>query len=150
MAYFGLLLDSVKGLEFIPPTPPYPRWPLCTHTQTHMHAQMSPPPLPPTFLYSQSGGSGPGIFKQFIFLSLTCVFIPPPPNSLGCFYFFLCFYYFFFGSFFFFFAIVKLEANILNGYGTGLGSGCEENPLFLHKTSVYWITWEARWALCVD
>lgn len=42
MAYFGLLLDSMKGLEFIPappapdpaliPPPPNPSCPLCTHT----------------------------------------------------------------------------------------------------------------------
>lgn len=68
---FGLLLDSMKGLEFIP-TPPAPNsppptppklTPLYTHidTCTHNCNPMSPLPLPPTFLYSQSGGSGPGI-----------------------------------------------------------------------------------------
>lgn len=50
MAYFGLLLDSMKGLEFIP-TPPAPLpptlpklTPLYTHLNTHARTNVTPPP----------------------------------------------------------------------------------------------------------
>lgn len=86
---FGLLLDSMKGLEFIP-TPPVPHSSLpqssltqvdpFVHTHTHAHTTVTPmSPSPPSFLYSQKVEVLDQVFKQFIFfLSLTCVFISHP------------------------------------------------------------------------
>lgn len=157
MADLGLQLESMKGLEFIP-TPPAPHAPLTPpcpiplsppltqvdpfvhthkHTRTHNYNPMSPHLYQHLFFIHKVEVMDQ-VFKRFIFLSLTCVFYPPPPhNSLGCIYFILFWVFFFsfcfFFSFLFFWLLLNLEANILNGYGTGLGSGCEENPLFLHK-----------------
>lgn len=148
MAFFGLLFGSLKGLYThdscpisLTPISTVPSW--SHRTQTHARTTVTPC-YPRYYNFSLFFRLEvlDQVFKQLIFLSLTCVFyfLFPSHWSLVCSPLFL----------FSPFAIVKLEANILNGFGTGLGSGCEENPLFLHKTSVYWITWEAHWALCVD
>lgn len=73
MAYFGLLLNSMKGLEFTPAPLPalYPFTPapvtlvdLFVHTHRHTCTHNCNPMLPlrpTTTIHSQSGGYGPGI-----------------------------------------------------------------------------------------